>query len=85
MLNLLRSDIEKSMQRETSNDLLIESVDYEFIRTQFVDDDDVDENDPEIQKLLSIIPDGDDDDDEEDVNTEELLDIVESALVGGIL
>ena len=46
MLNLLRSDIEKSMQRETSNDLLIESVDYEFIRTQFVDDDDVDENDP---------------------------------------
>lgn len=84
MLNLLRSDIEKSMQRETSNDLLIESVDYEFIRTQFVDDDDVDENDPEIQKLLSIIPDGDDDD-EEDVNPEELLDIVESALEGGIL
>lgn len=84
MLNLLRSDIEKSMQRETSNDLLIESVDYEFIRTQFVDDDNVDENDPEIQKLLSIIPDGDDDD-EEDVNTEELLDIVESALEGGIL
>lgn len=84
MLNLLRSDIEKSMQRETSNDLLIESVDYEFIRTQFVDDDDVDENDPEIQKLLSIIPDGDEDD-EEDVNPEELLDIVESALEGGIL
>lgn len=73
MLFALRNDIQRNMNRQTKNDLLIESVDFSNIQQQFIDEDEINENDPELQKLIALIPES-----EEDLDEKELDDLVES-------
>ncbi len=73
MLFAFRNDIRRNMNRQTKNDLLIESVDFSNIQQQFIDEDEINENDPELQKLIALIPES-----EEDLDEKELDDLVES-------
>ena len=76
MLNLLRADIIKENNNKAFGDLLMESIDTMEIRDAFIADE-IEENDPELKKLIDEIPESDDD---EDVSEEELAQLTESLI-----
>lgn len=76
MLNLLRADIIKENNNKAFGDLLMESIDTMEIRDAFIGDE-IEENDPELKKLIDEIPESDDD---EDVSEEELAQLTESLI-----
>lgn len=73
MLNLLRADITKENATKTFGDLMMESINTMDIRDAFMEDD-VDENDPELEKLIDGIPESD------DVSEDELDELTESLI-----
>lgn len=64
MLNLLRADIARENANTSFADLLSESLNSMEIRQLFVDEDEVDEKDPELARLIDEIPESSEDDDE---------------------
>lgn len=75
MLSGLKRDIARESAMVDENDAILESVATMDIRNTFVDPDEVDENDPELQRLIDEIPESDEDISEEDVDqlTESLI------------
>lgn len=73
MLNLLRADITKENTTKTFGDLMMESINTMDIRDAFMEDD-VDENDPELEKLIDGIPESD------DVSEDDLDELTESLI-----
>lgn len=73
MLNLLRADITKENTTKTFSDLMMESINTMDIRDAFMEDD-VDENDPELEKLIDGIPESD------DVSEDDLDELTESLI-----
>lgn len=75
MLSGLKRDIARESAMVDENDAILESVATMDIRNTFVDPDEVDENDPELQRLIDEIPESDEEISEEDVDqlTESLI------------
>ena len=78
MLNLLRADIARENANTSFADLLSESLNTMEIRQLFVDEDEVDEKDPELARLIDEIPESSEDDDE----VESIDELIESFIPG---
>ncbi len=78
MLNLLRADIARENANTSFADLLSESLNSMEIRQLFVDEDEVDEKDPELARLIDEIPESSEDDDE----VESIDELIESFIPG---
>ena len=73
MLNLLRADIARENANTSFADLLSESLNTMEIRQLFVDDDEVDEKDPELARLIDEIPESSEEEDDEVESIDELI------------
>lgn len=77
MLNLLRADIARENANTSFADLLSESLNTMEIRQLFVDEDEVDEKDPELARLIDEIPESSEDDEVESID-----ELIESFIPG---